>query len=218
MLVRLCSVLVLITALLLVGCAPTPEPTRLVAEPTTTPTLAASAPATPTALLAPTVAASEAYPAPAPVTESGAAYPGPKPTSAPVAPQTSAGQAMTSQIVVPTPSAGLATVTGVILVDQGGGKSAPLHYARVFLARRLKDDKGQPSFMVSMSKSSAPSSITDGDGRFAFGEVPPENYALIIETGQKLDLARNLSDGLDVGVVAEADQLLDIGEILIKGK
>jgi hypothetical protein len=204
----------MIGCLLLLACSPTPEPTRLVAAP---PTATLSAPEAATATPPPLAAATQPeqpYPAPE-VSAVDGPYPGPSGTPDQQAPTAGPTSPPVPQVIVPTPSQSAATVTGVIYSRSGDQDRAPLQYARVFLARRLKNEAGQPSFMVSLSKTNAPTSITDGEGRFAFGDVEPENYALIIEFGQQLALARDLGTNTDVVLVAEAGQITDIGEIVV---
>lgn len=217
---------VMLLVALLVGCATAAKPTLLVAEP---PDLAVDA--QPTLLPSPTSTliiatpksgqdamvanGDEAYPSPVDAELSGP-YPGPEPTMD-VTPLTAA-LAQTpaiAKVVVPTPSAGKATVTGRVYYRVDDDTREPLQYARVFLARRLRDAQGQPSFMVSLSKGSAPMTITDGEGAFAFGDVNVEGYALIIELGSQLVLAHDLLADRDVVFMAEADQTFDVGEILV---
>jgi hypothetical protein len=69
--------------------------------------------------------------------------------------------------------------------------------------------------MVSLSQSSAPTTITDGEGVFALGDADPDDYALIVELGSQLVLAHDLQTDRDVVFAAEADQITDIGTILV---
>lgn len=206
----------MIGCLLLLACSPTPEPTRLVAAP---PTATLAAPEAATVTPPPPAAATQPeQPYPAPEVSVDGPYPGPSGTPDQQAPTAGPTSPPVPQVIVPTPSQDAATVTGVIYSRAGAQDRAPLQYARVFLARRLKDEAGQPSFMVSLSKTNAPTSITDGEGRFAFGDVAPENYALIVEFGQQLALARDLATNKDVVLVAEAGQITDIGEIIVAAR
>lgn len=216
----------LLLVVLLAGCT-AEETTRLVAEPTSppaSPTASVQAevaigvtPTAPAAYPAPkesSDSASEPYPAPGQA-ESGAstAYPGL--TSTPVVEQNSVAQTAVPRVIISEPAPGTATVTGVILTRVNGAEAAPLQYARVFLAARLKDEAGQPSFMVSLSRGSAPTTITDGEGRFAFNDVPPNGYALIVELKNQLMLVNDVESGQDIVIDAVADQILDIGQVTI---
>jgi len=72
--------------------------------------------------------------------------------------------------------------------------------------------------MVSLSRYDAPTALTDGEGRFALADVVPDGYALVIEFGTELRLARNLNDGRDVVVDAKAGMINDLGEIVVSPK
>jgi len=217
---RRMSLVLTMAMAILAGCTPTPEPTRLVAEPPTTAVTATAIVASPSANTSaptPTLATSSPYPAPdgAEQPEVGA-YPAPALTATASSPQLLATPMPTVAVAQPSPEA--ATVTGVILLREASTGERPLAGARVFLARRLRDESGQPSFMVSLSRYDAPTALTDGEGRFALADVVPDGYALVIEFGTELRLARNLNDGRDVVVDAKAGMINDLGEIVVSPK
>lgn len=210
--------LLVLAAVLVVGCSSaTVEPTRLVAEPA----VEVRAPVEATPGETPLVTESGAedalvpYPGPAEI-PSNDPYPGPaEPHLSPTATAEPTSD-LVARVMVPSPAPGLATVTGVLQYRDAGGQDLAAQYVRVFLARRLRNVEGQPSFMVSLSKANAPMTITDGEGRFAFGEVQPDYYALVIESGKELSLAVDLMTNQEVLVETSADQLVDLGEIVIK--
>lgn len=219
-----CVLVAALLAALLAGCAPAAEPTRLVAEPAAptgasqptvhqspTPTTAPSAEGT---LEAPSAGADEAYPPPVEAVLH-EPYPGARPTMAPEAVAGPTSAPAIAKAVISEPAPGMATVTGQVYYRVDDSTREPLRYARVFLARRLRDAQGQPSFMVSLSQSSAPTTITDGEGVFALGDADPDDYALIVELGSQLVLAHDLQTDRDVVFAAEADQITDIGTILV---
>lgn len=179
----------LISLLVLAGCSQsgggTPTPTQAVELP----------PATQQPQVLPTK--DPAYPAPPTFVHSTPrSYPAPGGATATVAP-----------FVVPTPGSDTAVVTGVLVNVEDG---TPLEFASIYLGKKIYLTPA-PGYTYGLQEASSPHSLTNPDGQFAIGDVPPGQYILMIFTpfGASVVMEPNTDRELDVTVTA--GQLLDIG-------
>lgn len=114
---------------------------------------------------------------------------------------------------IPTPSADVATITGVLLRGNSTSSPKPASTVLLALAKVVDGPNGEP-MVVSFSQLSAPRALTDSTGRFVFSDVPPGHYALIYDRISDAFLLNDPETGGDYLFVAEASQILDLGELI----
>jgi len=137
--------------------------------------------------------------------------PVPKPTVSPLSPMpTPAAVPINSSSPVPvaTSMPGLGTVTGRLVAQE---TKSPLMNKTVYLARIT--DASDTKFSVAALDKSSPAFVTNGDGSFAFLDVPPGRYGLIMEGLIETVLLADLKTGKDIAVAIDADKTLDLGTI-----
>ncbi len=112
--------------------------------------------------------------------------------------------------IVPTPSSGdVGVVVGVLLADD---PPQPLEWAILYLGEVQMGDDGAP-VMASLDKQSAPHTQSDSTGHFAFADVPPGRYALIVDLISSTIVLRRPSDGSDLLIDVVGGELTDLGEL-----
>ncbi len=198
----------LIAALLLVallaGCsagspatpvAESPDETAVQAETVASPTVGAPA----------TEGAPEgAYPAPgypAPV----GAYPGAEPTVALEATL----EALPTLAPLAEPAPGRGHLIGQIMRESDIRPREPLAGWTLYLAQVHRNVSGEIAPIASVVEELAPVAVTDREGRYAFADLEPGLYALVIKHPLTLVLAHNLETGQDVVVEIIADQVTE---------
>ncbi len=116
---------------------------------------------------------------PPPDLEFGSAYPAPTavPQSAYPEPQGEAptAQPLVSPTALPEPKSDSGHVTGTLL--QNG---EPARNAILYLAEVIEDDQGQER-VASYDRVNSPKSVTDSQGNFAFTDIPPGKYGLVLD-------------------------------------
>jgi hypothetical protein len=117
--------------------------------------------------------------------------------------------------VPPAPASGNGVVTGVLTLDVRGLPLQPVVNTRLFLARMLTDENG-PVALASLDENTAPLSVTNADGQFAFVGVEPGMYALIIKTPIQAMLAHDVVSDMDVVVTVNADQATELGDVHVE--
>jgi hypothetical protein len=143
------------------------------------------------------------------------ATPSAAPSSPTSGPTTSASGTPATPLVIPTAAQDKGVVHGVLLeVDT----KEPLSEAKgvdVFLGAILRSgDNGQS--LASLDKLTAPRADPDANGRFAFADVPPGEYAVIVRSPISEVVARKLDQDGDVIVTVVAGQAIDLGEVFSK--
>jgi hypothetical protein len=130
------------------------------------------------------------------------------PTTEDESPPTPTEQAQVVEVPSPSPDAGV--VTGILL---RGDPPEPPSVAILYLGRILTGDDGTP-VMTGVDKQTAPNSGVDAVGRFAFSEVPPGQYALVLDAVSRTLILRNPTDGMDLLIEVTAGEVTDLGELL----
>lgn len=110
---------------------------------------------------------------------------------------------------VPSPSPDNGVVTGVLL---RGDPPEPPRVAILYLGRIFEED-GTP-VMAGVNKQTAPRAQVDSEGRFAFAEVPPGGYALILDAITTTLILRNPQDGTDLIIPVTAGKITDLGRLV----
>lgn len=191
----LLSLLALFLGGLLAGCG------GLGQQPAQTPTVpAATAPPAAAATEPP----AEGYPGPA--AQAATAYPAPggqAPTEAPPPGR--------QPEPVPMPSGGMAVVHGVL---HNVANDQPIYDGvTVYLSKVVGTDTADMD-MVSLDRGNDPSIVPDVEGGFAFGDVPPGRYGIVVQGPLNQYLTRYSEDtSKDVIFTVEAGQTLDLGKI-----
>ncbi len=184
-----------IAAALLGACgqpAAQPEPSATPATPGGT-TDTSPGPASGGAYPGPTVAASSAYPGP-----------GGEPATPTID---------TSPLVVPQPASDqVGVVTGTLYRVDEAGQREPLRGATLYLGTIIKAADGTEA-MAQMDRATSPKALTNGLGQFAFVDVPPERYGLMLDTIQGTLLLNDPATGGDFVVEVAGGQTIELGEL-----
>lgn len=146
----------------------------------------------------------EAYPGP--TTAVGSAYPGPG--GEPATPTVD-----TSPLVVPQPASNqVGVVTGTLYRVDDAGQREPLRGATLYLGAIIKAADGTEA-MAQMDRGTSPKALTNGLGQFAFVDVPPERYGLMLDTIQGTLLLNDPATGGDFVVEVAGGQTIELGEL-----
>lgn len=150
---------------------------------------------------------------PAPATD---AYPGPGATGAYPEPGTAPTPAVSTEpLVVPEPSSNdVGVVTGTILRVTADGQQEPFTNGIIYLGPILADDTGT-EVMVAVDKNTAPQSGFNIFGEFAFVDVPPGRYGLMLDVLQGTILLNDPSGANDGDLIIEVvgGETIDVGEL-----
>lgn len=186
----------LVAATLLAACTPP------AAQPT--PDAGATAPAGEQ----PAATAGAAYPAPGTAGAAGAAgaaYPGPQG-------QEPAPTASMDPIVVPTPSSGeVGVVAGTLYRVDESGNRVPYPAATIYLGTVTAS--GGVDAMVALDRTTAPAAITNGLGQFAFADVPPGRYGLMLQSLEGALLLNDPEDAGDMVIEVTGGQTVEMGDL-----
>nr|WP_139088799.1 carboxypeptidase-like regulatory domain-containing protein [Oscillochloris trichoides] len=143
------------------------------------------------------------YPNPSPETHRDPAYPFPEldPTSVGRSPEP-----------VPTPNATTGVVHGYLYNQM---TNEPLYDGVMIYLSRLIPTDNQEMDAVSFDKSTDPFIDPDIEGGFAFSDVPPGRYGIVVQAPLNQYLTRYANDQTkDVIITVEAGQSVDVGRIL----
>lgn len=128
----------------------------------------------------------------------------PDETLAAISPQPTPDPSLDSGL--PTPTSSDVAVVGGVLVRDGYPGDTKLQLARV-----IRSEDGTP-LVASVGEKSSPTAVTDEHGRFAFTDVPPDTYGLVLVTPLGSVVFSDES-GANLLFDVEAGEVLDIGEI-----
>jgi hypothetical protein len=181
--------------------------------PTVTP---ADTPQSPAATLTPAPPAG----AEPPGTSSIGEYPGPTMTARPGYP--GPAEAVNQELPVtdytpqaptaPAPTERQGVVTGTLTRDIRGTPLQPIAGSTLHLAEILRDTTGKLAGLASLDEETAPTTVTDAEGRFAFTEVEPGLYILIVKTPISLVPVRSAGEE-DVAAEVSAGKVTELGII-----
>lgn len=139
------------------------------------------------------------YPSPEPfVTRTPRSYP---------APQEDVSIATATPLVVPTASADSGVVTGKLLNIE---TKEPIAFQSVYLAKKNFLTPG-PGYTYTLKENSSPHSLTNEEGAFAIGNVPPGDYILMIFTPFGSTVVMQPNSDRELDLVVTAGLVLDIG-------
>lgn len=177
--------MVLVAAVAVLAACAVPQPAPIAQTPQAieaTPQGPAQAPAT-------------GYPAP-PSLASIQPYPGADPRET----QQAILQALPTLAPLAEPAPGKGHLTGLIMRESDIRPRESLAGWTLYLAQVQRDVSGRISPVATMQEETAPKAVTDRDGQFAFVNVEPGLYALIIKHPLMLVTARDIRTGQDVVV------------------
>jgi hypothetical protein len=193
----------LILVLLLSACGrATPAPTQEISMPVEQP----QTPPTPAVQVTETEAAAEEVPYP---------YPFPTPIvpyvyEAPYAlPPTPVPPGLDIVYVEPSHGADTGAVKG-ILIDEDTGE--PLSFQAVYLGTKVLMAVGD-GFTITVQERTSPQTMSDAEGRFGIGDVPPGPYFVLIWTPFDASIIIDPETGREMEITIEAGQTLDLGEL-----
>lgn len=147
-------------------------------------------------------------PTPERMTESPLATTSPLPTPTRSLTEASSPSEPTS---IPTPTSSKGAITGRF-VDYQSGEPGP--EIVLYLGELSPVDlDGEETHIVSMNPDSSPSAATDKGGYFAFQEVEPGTYAIVMWTPGNSWVVSDPDTNLDILVTVEAGEITDLGEI-----
>jgi len=137
--------------------------------------------------------------------------PVPAPTVRPVidASPTAAALAPTP---VPTSQPDLGTITGTL--NRENKPDIPITSADLFLAEILSGADNTLS-VAALDMNAAPKANTGADGRFAFVDVPPGTYTLVIRTPLGALLIPDPNSGHDLLIPVTADKTIALGQLYV---
>ncbi len=113
----------------------------------------------------------------------------------------------------PTPRPGTGTVVGKL--DWGAQENPPYNAQDLYLGRLIRASQLDVAQAVSFTYGVDPqTAIHNPDGTFAFTDIPPGSYALVIWTPGFSFVIENPEGGL-ITVTVEADKTTDLGMIIL---
>lgn len=116
----------------------------------------------------------------------------------------------TSRSVVTTSTTG--AIVGILKVKQGASE-VPVSNARLYLGEILQDTRGQER-AASFDRLSSPTTVTDESGQFAFSEIEPGRYTLILDTIINSYLLFEPGKTEALIITVEAGKVTDIGTLV----
>ena len=146
----------------------------------------------------------------------------PKPTAAPVSPLTSSSPLMSAnptpsgpitQSLQVTPSPSKSAIVGQVFSLPGNNK--PLPNTVVRLARVIWNEQKTDGAFV-LEGATSPSTITDKDGHFAFKDIEPADYVIVIGDVQGSHVIISESNGKAKVYSAGKDKVLDLGTLSVQ--
>jgi hypothetical protein len=141
--------------------------------------------------------------------------PAPQETQAPtVVPSETATSAPTA-VLDSTPSPGKGNAIGLMIRAPRGVQPHPMQSTKLYLAEMLRNAQGDLAGLAGVDEERAPFAWTDAEGRFAFADIEPGHYALVIKHPLTLALAHDEPSGRDVVVEVIAGQIQDLGTIQV---
>lgn len=109
---------------------------------------------------------------------------------------------------IPTPSPEKCVVTGVLMQNPG---PSPVTRTVLMLGGILYSN-GTPAF--ARTNQNDIRTLTDDNGRFVFGDVPCQEYSLVLDKITEAILLTNPDTGQDLLFTPQAGQILDLGELV----
>ncbi len=136
-----------------------------------------------------------------------APLPGPTPIPGP----TSTSTPLPSPTPIPTPIPTKGAITGQLIGRESGEPAGGLV---VYLG---EVSYMQPSSIpvVTMKQQASPHTMADESGHFAFSDLEPETYALILWTPAKSFVINDPETGQGLLVTVEAGVIAELGEIIV---
>lgn len=105
----------------------------------------------------------------------------------------------------------LGGVTGRFILQSTG---QPTGGFAIYLGEQLPLEPG-PAYAVTVQQNSSPKAVTDADGRFAFADVKPGTYALVLWTPFNSVVVPDPNDpAKELQVVITAGQVTQIGDVV----
>jgi len=137
--------------------------------------------------------------------------PVPAPTTHPVveATPTVAAPAATA---VPTSQPDFGTITGAL--NRENKPDISITNADLFLAEILRGG-GNTLSVAALDMNAAPKAKTGADGHFAFVDVTPGTYTLVIRTPLGAMLIPDPDSGHDLLITVKADKTVDLGQLYV---
>jgi hypothetical protein len=112
---------------------------------------------------------------------------------------------------VATPATGKGVVTGVLML--GTAQNAkPVANVILYLAATIKDSGGNEN-VAEMDRVNSPRAATDGQGRFAFANVPPGKYGLVLDVITASYILNRPDDGKSFLFTVAAGETVNLGTL-----
>ena len=125
----------------------------------------------------------------------------------------SATESVAAPTSIPRPSQDEGAITGR-LVDHISG--APAREMVIYLGQLSPVTiGGSDSHLITVLPSSSPRSATDEQGYFAFGDIEPGTYAMIVWSPVNSWVVSDPETGLDILVTVERGAITDLGRVLV---
>ncbi len=141
--------------------------------------------------------------------------PTPQETKAPSAVPTETVTAAPTVVLDSTPVPGKGNVIGVVIRAPLGVEPHPMANTKLYLAEMLRNAQGDLAGLAGVDEERAPFAWTDEEGQFAFTDVEPGHYALIIKHPLTLVLAHDQPSNRDIVAEVLDGQIQDLGTIQV---
>ena len=141
--------------------------------------------------------------------------PTPQATAVPSAAPTATVTAAPTVVLNNTPATGKGNVIGLITRAPRGVEPYPMTDTKLYLAEMLRNAQGELAGLAGVDEERAPFTWTDYQGQFAFTDVEPGHYALVIKHPLTLVLAHDVPSNSDIVVEVIAGQVQDLGAIQV---
>ncbi|NOK62432.1 MAG: hypothetical protein GFH27_549293n166 [Chloroflexi bacterium AL-W] len=125
---------------------------------------------------------------------------------------TTEGEQVQQEFTVPEPSSDeVAVVTGKLISMVEDEEAQPILFP-VYLGKILVSDDGVEG-LVELRKDIAPQASPDDSGNFAFTDVEPGRYGLMMDTPRGAILLKNPVDSTDLIIDVDGGETLELGEL-----